>query len=264
MKTLYLDCNMGAAGDMLTAALLELHPDPEDFLARLNSLGVPGIAYQAQRIERSGTYGTRMAVTINGEEEHSAEILPAVSSVHSCLPDQGSKPTATQEQDRESLISRLPLPPKVREEVLAVYRLLAGAESYVHGKPVEEIHFHVLGTMDAIADITAVCLLMNELAPEQILASPVHVGCGEIRCACGILPVPAPATAWLLQGIPTYGGSVPGELCTPTGAALLKYFARDFCEKPQLHAEKIGRGFGQKELAPNDFVRVFFGESEKQ
>ena len=109
----------------------------------------------------------------------------------------------------------------MRDNILAVYGRLAAAESEAHGRPVDQIHFHEVGTMDALADITAVCLLLERLAPEQIIVSPVHVGSGHVRCAHGILPVPAPATAILLRGVPIYGGHIAGELCTPTGAALL-------------------------------------------
>ena len=113
------------------------------------------------------------------------------------------------------------LPAPVGQDVLAVYGLIAAAESKVHGVPVEEIHFHEVGTMDAVADVTAVCLLLRELAPDRVLASPVHVGSGQVRCAHGLMPVPAPATAELLKDVPMYGGELRGELCTPTGAALL-------------------------------------------
>ena len=126
------------------------------------------------------------------------------------------------------------LPETVRADVLAVYRLIAEAESRVHGVPVSEIHFHEVGSLDAVADISAFCLLLRELAPDSVLASPVHVGCGQVRCAHGLLPVPAPATAELLKGVPVYGGSVQGELCTPTGAALLKRFCTGFGPLPAM------------------------------
>lgn len=120
----------------------------------------------------------------------------------------------------------------MRDNILAVYDRLAAAESEAHGRPVDQIHFHEVGTMDALADITAVCLLLERLAPEQIIVSPVHVGSGHVRCAHGILPVPAPATAILLRGVPIYGGHIAGELCTPTGAALLTQFAARFGDMP--------------------------------
>ncbi len=116
--------------------------------------------------------------------------------------------------------------------------------------------------MDAVADITAVCLLMDRLAPERVVASPVHVGSGHVRCAHGILPVPAPATAYLLRGVPIYGGGVKGELCTPTGAALLKHFAAEFGDMPVMKTIAVGYGMGKKDFEAANCVRAFFGETE--
>ena len=160
-----------------------------------------------------------------------------------------------------ALLDRLPLPEPVRADALAVYTLLAEAESRVHGVPVAQIHFHEVGTLDALADIVGVCLAMGELAPEQVLASPVHVGCGQVRCAHGILPVPAPATAELLRGVPIYGGAIRGELCTPTGAALLRHFVSSFGEMPVLRVERIGCGMGQKDFEAANCVRALLGET---
>ena len=115
--------------------------------------------------------------------------------------------------------------------------------------------------MDAVADVVGACLLVHMLAPGEILASPVHVGCGQVRCAHGILPVPAPATAYLLQGVPAYGGSVQGELCTPTGAALLRHFVKRFGPMPVMAAQAIGYGMGKKEFAQANCVRAFWGET---
>ena len=124
-----------------------------------------------------------------------------------------------------------------------------------------EIHFHEVGTMDAIADITMVCLLMDRLSPERVVASPIHTGSGQIRCAHGILPVPAPATAYILKGVPIYGGSIKGELCTPTGAALLKYFATEFGTMPVMKTESIGYGMGKKDFEAANCLRAFWGET---
>lgn len=145
---------------------------------------------------------------------------------------------------------------------MAVYGLIAEAESHAHGVPVTEIHFHEVGTMDAIADITAVCLLMDRLSPDQVVVSPVHVGSGQVWCAHGILPVPAPATAYILRDVPVYGGSIQGELCTPTGAALLKHFADRFGNMPVMRTEAIGYGMGKKDFDAANCVRAMFGESE--
>jgi uncharacterized protein (TIGR00299 family) protein len=126
---------------------------------------------------------------------------------------------------------------------------------------VEQVHFHEVGSMDAVADITAFCLLLSELAPDKVLASPVRIGFGEVKCAHGILPVPAPATAWILQDIPVYAGNIRGELCTPTGAALLKCFAEDFCTLPQMKVQKIGLGCGKKDFPQANCVRALLGET---
>ena len=141
-----------------------------------------------------------------------------------------------------------------------MYLRIAEAEGHVHGCKVEEIHFHEVGTLDAVADVVSVCLLMQELAVEQVIVSPVHVGSGRVRCAHGILPVPAPATAYILQGVPIYGGQIKGELCTPTGAALIRQFADEFGNLPLMKVEKIGYGMGRKEFPAANCVRAMLGE----
>ena len=153
------------------------------------------------------------------------------------------------------------LPQKVQDDVMAVYTLIAEAESHAHGAPVEQIHFHEVGTLDAVADITAVCLLMNEIAPYEVIVSPVHVGSGQVRCAHGILPVPAPATAYILRDAPIYGGEIRGELCTPTGAALLQHFASRYGSMPAMKVRRIGYGMGKKDFEAANCVRAMLGES---
>ncbi len=160
----------------------------------------------------------------------------------------------------QHLLAHLPLSEAVRENALAVYRLIAEAESHAHGQPISEIHFHEVGTLDAVADVVGVCLLMERIGAQKVLASPVHVGSGQVRCAHGVLPVPAPATAHILRGVPTYGGEVRGELCTPTGAALLRHFAQSFGPMPPLRASAIGYGMGTKDFEAANCVRAFLGE----
>ncbi len=249
MRTLYFDCGMGAAGDMLTAALLELHPEPEKFVERLNSLGLPGVTYRAESAVKCGVAGTHMQVLVHGAEEGGHHHDHDHSHSHHGL------------HEIQHLVSHLDIPEPVRRDILAVYGLIAQAESQVHGRPVEEIHFHEVGTLDAVADVTAVCLLIHTLAPEQIVASPVHVGSGQVRCAHGILPVPAPATALILQGVPTYGGEIQGELCTPTGAALLKHFVQSYGGQPQMAVEAIGYGCGKKDFPAANCVRAMLGQT---
>lgn len=161
----------------------------------------------------------------------------------------------------QHIVSDLHLPEAVQHNVMSVNGLIAEAESRAHNVPVTEIHFHEVGTMDAVADVVAVCLLMDRLAPERVIVSPIHVGSGHVHCAHGILPVPAPATAYILQGLPIYGGSVKGELCTPTGAALLKHFATEFGEMPVMRVGAIGYGMGKKDFPVANCVRSMLGET---
>ena len=155
------------------------------------------------------------------------------------------------------------MPEKVKKDVLAVFNLIAEAESTVHAMPVSDIHFHEVGTMDAVADITAVCLAINKLSPEKIVVSPICVGSGQVKCAHGILPVPAPATSLILKGIPIYSGNIKGELCTPTGAALLRYFASQFGEMPPIRISSIGYGMGTKDFEAANCVRAMLGETDE-
>lgn len=252
MKTLYLDCSMGAAGDMLAAALLELLPDPDAFVAELNALAIPGVRFSREASVKCGITGTHLQVTVHGEEECAHD--------HHHDHAHGHHHHASLHDIEHIVRGHLSLPTTVADNVMAVYRLIADAESKAHGKPVSEIHFHEVGTMDAIADITAVCLLMHRLAPDEIIVSPVHVGSGQVHCAHGILPVPAPATATILQDVPIYGGSIQGELCTPTGAALLKHFASRFGEMPVMRTSAIGYGMGKKDFPAANCVRALLGE----
>ena len=251
MKTLYIDCGMGAAGDMLTAALLELLPDREGFLKKLNGLGIPGVTVVAEQRTKCGINGTHIRVAVHGEEE-TEDMHDHYHHHHGSM------------SDIRSIVSRLPIPTMVKLDIMAVYEEIAQAESHVHGVPVEQIHFHEVGTMDAIADITAVCLLIHELDADQIITSPIHVGSGQVRCAHGILPVPAPATAHILRDVPIYGGSIKGELCTPTGAALLKYFATEFGDMPAMKVKAIGYGMGKKDFERANCVRVLLGETKEK
>ena len=288
MRTLYLECRMGAAGDMLTAALLELIPDREGFIRQMNALNLPGVRIAAEPAETCGIAGTRMRVTVNGEEEESCDVRDQHGHAHGHESECGHAHEHSFEHDHEhahdhghahehgrehghahaaardiaALIDGLPVSPAVRAHAKAVYAVIADAGSRVHGAPVDQIHFHEVGTMDAVADVVGVCLLMERIGAEQVIASPVHVGCGHVRCMHGVLPVPAPATALILTGIPTYGGAVEGELCTPTGAALLRHFCSRFGDSPVMRCEAVGTGIGRKDFGRANCVRAFLGESE--
>lgn len=303
MRTIYLDCGMGAAGDMLMAALFELCPNQGEFLERMNNLGLPGVRVAAEPAVKCGITGTHMEVSVFGEEEESVDVHEhghdhghdhshehSHDHGHEHSHEHGHDHGHEHDHDHEhghaaqaheqgehshdhvhhhhanmagisAIIENLNLPAEVRQDMIHVYALIAEAEAHAHGKPVDQIHFHEVGTMDAVADIAGVCLLIHELDADQIIASPVHVGSGHVHCAHGILPVPAPATAHILQGVPAYSTQVRGELCTPTGAALLKYFVKEFREMPVMTTSKIGYGMGKKDFERANCVRAFLGET---
>ena len=259
MRTLYLDCGMGAAGDMLTAALLELFEEPHKMVRELAKLRIPGVRFLAERTQKCGIYGTHMRVIVWDMEED--EHLHSHHH-HDHGHDHHHDHTHGGMADIAHIISHLNISDKVRQDVLAVYDLIAQAESHAHGVPVEQIHFHEVGTMDAIADVTAVCYLMDKLGIDKVYASPFHVGSGQVRCAHGVLPVPAPATTHILRGVPIYGGEIKGELCTPTGAALLKHFVSEFGKMPPMTVEKIGYGMGTKDFPAANCVRAMLGSTD--
>ena len=249
MKILYIECNMGAAGDMLMSALSELHPNPENFIQRLNALKIPGVEVKRNVSVKCGITGTHIDVTVHGHHED--------SHMH-----EQHEHHHTGMCEIEHIVSHFELPQKIKNDILSVYRIIAEAESHVHGVPIDEIHFHEIGSMDAVADITGVCMLINALAPEKIVVSPVCTGFGQVKCAHGILPVPAPAAAYILRDIPIYGGNTEGELCTPTGAALLKYFADEFNAMPVMRVSKTGYGMGKKDFETANCVRAMIGITE--
>ena len=329
MKTLYLECNMGAAGDMLTAALYELLDETQKaaFLQKMNDL-FPDVQVTPEASEKCGICGTHMSVSIRGEEEISEDVGEHEHHHHDhdeeghehhhhhdhdeeghehhhhhdhdeeghehhhhhTHDEEGHEHHHHHDHDEEghehhhhhdhdeeghehhhhhhtamadiaSLIGNLDLPEKVRDNAKAVYGLIAAAESEVHGRPVTEIHFHEVGTMDAVADVVGVCLILDMLHADQIVASPVHTGSGFVRCMHGVLPVPAPATALLLKNIPSYATDIRGELCTPTGAALLHHFVKSFGPMPIMATEKIGYGLGKKDFPRANMLRAFLGET---
>lgn len=229
MKTLYLDCGMGAAGDMLCAALLDCIAERGAFVAEFNALGLPGVEMTLEEAETCGIHGLHVHIHVNGHEEacdsgHTEHHENAREHCHDSEPGHGQRCL----DEVLQLINDLPLSEKIRADAVSIYRSIAEAEAKVHNRPLGEVHFHELGSLDAVADVTAFCMLIERLAPEEICASAVHVGSGQVSCAHGLLPVPAPATAELLMGIPTYAGEIKGELCTPTGAALLRHFVKKF------------------------------------
>lgn len=253
MKTLFIDCSMGAAGDMLMGALYELlEPSQQEaFLDTMNHLFSEHISVTASPCEKCGIYGTKINVSLYGQQE-----IPGQPEGQEHSHAHTSYPEILAQIDSLSVSSW------VKEQAKEIYTLIGNAESHVHHTDITQIHFHEVGTLDAIMDVIGCCILIEQLSPEQILASPIHVGSGTVHCAHGILPVPAPATAEILQGTPIYSGTIDGELCTPTGAALLKHFVGQFLPMPPMTVQKNGYGMGTKDFPTANCLRIFLGEMD--
>lgn len=238
---------MGASGDMLMSALWELVDDKQKALDVINNIALPYTNVYFEQKHTCGISGTYARVVCRGNEE-SDEII---NCTHSTL---GSI---------EGIINNLNVPDEVKQNSVKAYNIIANAESDVHNTDIKHIHFHELGTLDAVADVVICSYLLYLLNPEKIIVSPINVGKGTVKCAHGILPVPAPATALILNGAPVYSNNTQGELCTPTGAALIKTFADEYGDMPLMKVKKIGYGIGTKEFDTANCLRAFWGDAQE-
>jgi pyridinium-3,5-bisthiocarboxylic acid mononucleotide nickel chelatase len=233
----YFDCFSGISGNMVLGALLDAGLELERLETELAHLPISGYKLKAETVKRRGMQGTHVEVEVSehGVERHLHHV--------------------------EEIITGSDLPDKVQQRGLAIFHRLAQAEAKVHGAPVESIHFHEVGAMDAIVDVMGAAIGLWLLGVEKAYASPVHVGRGTVKCAHGVLPVPAPATLELLQGAPIYGRDVDAELVTPTGAAILTTVAESFGEIPLMRVKQIGYGAGTRELPIPNLLRLSIGEA---
>lgn len=239
MKIAYLDCVGGISGDMTLAALIDAGADAQAIIRQLKGLHVEGLEVRVWEEVKGGWRGTRVSVEGGGQ-----------SQPHRHL------------EDILRLIGEAPLPEPVKESSARVFRRLAAAEGRVHGKPPERVHFHEVGAVDSIADVVGSCLAFYLLGVEEISCSPLPVGYGTVTCAHGTLPLPAPATAELLRGVPVRQVNMEGELVTPTGAALAVTLAAEFGPLPSMCVEATGYGLGSRDYPAPNFLRVFLGRKE--
>lgn len=238
MTLLYVDCSCGAAGDMILAALIDAGAPLEELRQTIDRLNLPGVELQAHSIRSYGIKAMQATISVS-KQLHTHRHL----------------------HDIVSIIEKTDLEPSIVETSLAVFRRLAEAESRVHGIPIEEVHFHEIGAVDTIVDIVGSVAAIARIAPERIVCSALNTGGGSVRCAHGRLPVPAPATAELIRGVPVYGSDTPFELLTPTGAALLTTLSDDFGPLPPMTIERIGSGAGTHDIGRPNLLRVFVGTS---
>lgn len=238
MKTAYFDCLSGISGDMTLGALVDAGADLDHLNAAIESLGLPGCRLVAEEVKKCGFRAIQ--VTVEYEKEHVHRHLSHILK----------------------MIDGSVLNDRQKDTASRVFRRLAEAEAKVHGTTVDKVHFHEVGAADSIADIVGAAVGLDSLGIERIVASPVPTGCGTIKIAHGVCSVPAPATAELLAGIPLAECSIPKEMTTPTGAALLATLADGFGPPPTMRIEQIGYGAGQRDLEeqPN-ILRLLIGQA---
>ncbi|MCR4817517.1 MAG: nickel pincer cofactor biosynthesis protein LarC [Fretibacterium sp.] len=252
MRTIYLDCFAGIAGDMLVGALLNflpplgsrVHPSPDvlrEGLLKLTALNPEEYELVAEPGVKNGIAGINFDVRLPHHEDHHHE---GHGHEHHHEEHGDHHHPHRHLQDIEAMISASTLPVRVKRESLRAFSLLADAEASVHGTTPDQVHFHEVGAVDSIIDIVGTFILMEALGWPRVLCSPINVGSGTVTCAHGVLPVPAPAAAFLLHGLPVFSRGEPMERTTPTGALLVKMLADGFCSVPPGRIVASGFGLG--------------------
>lgn len=274
-RVLYFDCFSGISGDMTIGALIDLGVDSSYLMEQLKSLNIDGYKIEITKRLKKGISGTDFNVIL--EENHSHHNHEHCETVHEhghCeSPAHNHSYEHEYEHDHEhyahaeahkkdehehhhsrnikdifEIINSSPLNDNIKNMSREIFKVIAEAEAKIHGKAIDEVHFHEVGAVDSIIDIIGTAICIDKLAVDEIIASPVNVGSGTVKCQHGIMPVPAPATAEILRGIPVYSGEIKKEMTTPTGAAILKVLAKEFISMPEVEIENIGYGIGKRDL----------------
>jgi uncharacterized protein (TIGR00299 family) protein len=241
MKTLYFDCFAGASGDMILGAMVAAGVDPNYLRQQLSLLPVGGFSVAFETVTRSGLSATYARVETAPEQKH--RYL----------------------EDIKQIIDGSDLSDSVKQRAVQIFTRLAEAEARVHNEPIDHVHFHEVGALDAIVDVVGAAICFEFLQIDRFVCSPLHVGSGMVQMAHGSFPIPPPAVAELLKGVPFYAGDVKGELLTPTGAAIITTVSDEYGPIPQMTVESTGYGAGTREYPdfPN-VLRVFAGETESK
>lgn len=268
MKILYYDCFSGISGDMNMAAMIDLGVDQSYLINELKKLELSGYSISFTKDQRKGITGTRADVIIL-ENEGQKQITKTFSfdGLKSVPHKQPQHNHQTLHEDRNfkdirKLILDSSLNENVKKISIDIFQKVAEAEAHVHGKSTEEVHFHEVGAIDSIVDIVAAAICIDYLKPEKIICSPVQLGGGMIKCAHGMFPVPAPATAEILKGKPVKLGAVEVETTTPTGAAILAVLVDEFTDQPAFNITKIAYGIGHRDNIIPNVLRVCWASSE--
>ncbi len=270
MKTLYLDCFAGISGDMFLGALIDVGLSPEVLIGELRKLPLEGYQVHVSRTSKQGIQAVQFRVLLREEAgERVADSEYVELDQPGVFPDE-SKGVIHQNQERRhtdlpqilAIIHSSALYERVKDLSSRIFTRLAEAEGLVHGLPIDEVYFHEVGGIDAIVDIVGAAIGIEQLGIERVYSSSVPLGSGFIHSEHGTYPVPAPATAYLLRGAPTYTNPVKGELVTPTGAAILTTIVQGYGPMPEMLLQQVGYGAGTRERDYPNVLRVFLGESE--
>ncbi|OGL45598.1 MAG: TIGR00299 family protein [Candidatus Schekmanbacteria bacterium RBG_16_38_11] len=240
MKIAYLDCFSGISGDMMVGALIDLGLDFRYLEKELKKLNISGYKLEIAKVKRNGIKGVKFDVKVDLAKQHHRN-LKIINNI----------------------IDKSRLNKEIKTLSKVIFNKIAEAEAKAHGVKVKDVHFHEVGAVDSIIDVVATSIGINYLGIEKVISSPLNVGCGFVKTEHGLLPVPAPATAEILKGIPFYNNNIRAELVTPTGAAIVAAVVKDFISLPEMRAEKIGYGAGSREIEgmPN-LLRIFLAEED--
>jgi uncharacterized protein (TIGR00299 family) protein len=266
MKILYYDCFCGISGDMNLGALVDLGVSGEYLIQELAKLQLDSeYEIQIKKVPKMGISGSKVDVILKNK----GHVPPEHAQKHHVPPAEAESQAKDFNehqhrnlQDIERIINGSCLNDRVKKASLNMFAKIADAEAKVHGKPVNEVHFHEVGATDSIVDLVGAAIALDYLKPDKIMASSVQVGGGFVKCAHGLFPVPAPATVELLTGLPIRFGLVPFETATPTGAAILRANVDSFTDKLEFAVEKIGYGIGNRDFdAVPNVLRVYLGKT---
>lgn len=248
MKTLYFDCSSGISGNMTLGALLEIIEDENYLIEELKKLNVDGYKIEISKKIKNGITGTYVDVILKDQQSHNHEHHHEHRNLF----------------DVNKIIEKSGIDEKSKELAKRIFERVAKAESKVHNKPLEEIHFHEVGALDSIIDIIGTAILINKIKPDKIISSIVNDGYGFIECAHGTIPVPVPATSEIFADakVKFRQIDIDTELVTPTGAAIIAELAEEFTNLPVMKTEKIGWGAGSKDLKIPNVLKVYYGEVE--
>lgn len=265
MKILYYDCFAGISGDMNLGAMIDAGVDKDYLIKELSKLSINGeFEIEIKRDSRKGIEGTKVDVILSSEEHHHCENDQHENEhVHEQHHNKHEHHSHVHRnlKDIEDIINSSELNENVKSLSLSMFKKVAEAEAKVHGKPLYEVHFHEVGAVDSIVDIVGAAICLDYIKADKIISSPVELGGGFVKCAHGIIPIPAPATVEILKGIPVKTGKIPYETTTPTGAAILAVSVQEFSDTNEFIIEQTGYGVGGRDTEIPNILRIFICKS---